>query len=141
MMSGLLFISACTNNSNVPEEEKTNLNQEQSSDQSITDNQTKIDELSDKFKSIYSGENLDEETGYICNNSENQAIAESISQTFEVTGEEIINWHCFGYEFEDILMALETSNLSGVSIEDLLQKTLNQEWEEIWEDIGFSIEE
>ena len=140
-ISSLLVISGCAKTSNAPETEIAKSNLDQTSDQTITENQSTIDELSDEFKKIYSGENLENETGYNCDNPENQTIAESISQTFEITGEEIINWHCIGYEFEDILMALETNNLSGVSIEELLQKTQNQKWEEIWEDIGFSIEE
>ncbi|MBN2043537.1 MAG: hypothetical protein JW757_00850 [Anaerolineales bacterium] len=63
-----------------------------------------------------------------------QIAADYAGQT---TYSEVMDWFCSGFEFEDILTALETADLSGYHAEILLTMLeYGQTWEEIWAEIG-----
>ena len=63
-------------------------------------------------------------------------LAESMTEQFEVSYEEIMTWYCDGYSFSDILLALETELLVDQSMGELLILLRTQTWEEIWQDLG-----
>jgi len=65
-------------------------------------------------------------------------IAVSISEKFDVSYEKVIDWHCDGYIFEDILLALQTSKMSDMEPDTLLKEIETKTWEEIWEDLGIT---
>jgi hypothetical protein len=72
-----------------------------------------------------------------CYGPEQHRIGLGISEKFEVTYEEVMIWFCGGSQFEDILLALQTSELASISVNDLLVKRANgQMWDDIWKDIG-----
>jgi len=72
-----------------------------------------------------------------CYGSETHKIGEGIAEKFEVPYEMIMNWFCDGNQFEDILLALQTSQLITISPDELLTKRVNgQKWDNIWEDLG-----
>ena len=73
-----------------------------------------------------------------CQEGDPHQIGESIAQTYEFSYEQVMTWFCEGYSFENILIALETSEAVGVPAEALLQMLQDKEWEEIWTDIGFT---
>ena len=51
--------------------------------------------------------------------------------------QQIMNWFCSGFEFEDILTALETEDASEFSADILLTMLeYGQSWNEIWVEIG-----
>lgn len=72
-----------------------------------------------------------------CYGSETHKIGEGIAEKFEIPYEMIMNWFCDGNQFEDILLALQTSQLITISPDELLTKRVNgQKWDNIWEDLG-----
>jgi hypothetical protein len=81
-----------------------------------------------------SGESGD---GYDCTESSPHPIGESIADTYEVSYRQVMIWFCNGYSFENILIALETSEAVDVPADTLLQMLLEKEWEEIWVEVGF----
>jgi hypothetical protein len=72
-----------------------------------------------------------------CYGSERHKIGQGIADKFEVPYEQIMSWFCGGSQFEDILLALQTSRLISVSTDELLVKRANgQKWDDIWEVMG-----
>jgi hypothetical protein len=63
-------------------------------------------------------------------------IGESISEKFEVPYEDVMDWFCGGETFEDILLALETQDLSGRSVEELFVMKEQMSWEDIWKELS-----
>ncbi len=74
---------------------------------------------------------------YSCTDSNPHPIGESIAATYEVSYQQVMTWFCSGYSFENILIALETSEAVDVPADMLLQMLLEKEWEEIWREVGF----
>jgi hypothetical protein len=73
-----------------------------------------------------------------CQGSEPHPIGSNIAQTYEVPYEEVIGWFCEGYSFENILIALETSEATDVPAATLLEMLLEKDWEVIWDEIGLT---
>jgi hypothetical protein len=76
-----------------------------------------------------------ETLGPDCYGEETHPIGQSIAGLYpELTDyEEVMIWFCNGFEFEDILTALQTSEESGVPAEELLARFEHgQTWDEIW---------
>ena len=80
---------------------------------------------------------VQDETGPECLSQEAQLLAEHISEGFEIPVEAVMGWYCQGFEFEDILLALQTSAGSEISPDELLVRLgQGQSWDDIWKDIG-----
>ncbi|MBS3750302.1 MAG: hypothetical protein KGY39_02225 [Anaerolineales bacterium] len=73
-----------------------------------------------------------------CPEADPQPIAVSISEKFDVSYEKVIDWYCDGYIFEDILLALQTSKMSDVEPDTLLEEIKEKTWEEIWDNLGIT---
>lgn len=71
-----------------------------------------------------------------CSSLNPHPLAESMTEQFEVTYEEVMTWYCDGAAFSDILLALETVDLVDESVEDLLNMVEDMTWEEIWQELG-----
>ena len=67
-------------------------------------------------------------------------VAEGMTETFEITYDEVMTLYCDGYAFSDILLALETSELVDQSPEALLARLRTRSWQEIWDEFGVSPE-
>ena len=67
-------------------------------------------------------------------------VAEGMTETFEITYDEVMILYCDGYAFSDILLALETSELVDQSPEALLARLRTRSWQEIWDEFGISPE-
>ena len=65
-------------------------------------------------------------------------LAEGMTETFEITYDEVMTLYCDGYAFSDILLALETSELVDQSPEALLARLRTRSWEEIWDEFGIT---
>jgi len=65
-------------------------------------------------------------------------VAEGMTETFEITYDEVMTLYCDGYAFSDILLALETSELVDQSPEALLVRLRTRTWQEIWDEFGVS---
>ncbi len=68
-------------------------------------------------------------------------IGKSIADQFEgvTTYHEVMNWFCSGAEFEDILNALLTQELSNIEAEIFLVKIADgSTWDEIWLELGIT---
>lgn len=79
-----------------------------------------------------------EPVDFDCADSSSQhPVGLSIAQTYEVPYEQVMTWFCDGYSFENILIALETSNAVDVPADTLLEMLLEKEWEQIWSEVGF----
>lgn len=80
---------------------------------------------------------VQDETGPECLSQEAQLLAEHISEGFEIPVEAVMGWYCQGFEFDDILLALQTSTGSEISPDELLVRLgQGQSWDDIWKDIG-----
>ena len=75
-----------------------------------------------------------------CVNEDATNISAWIAQDYAfTTSEQVLVWFCGGYEFEDILTALETQDQTGVPAEDLLDMLAQGlDWNEIWSSIGLT---
>ena len=67
-------------------------------------------------------------------------LAESIAADYPFTNtDEILTWFCNGAEFEDIMVALQTEDLTGTPAEDLLKMRADDlAWDEIWQAVGLT---
>lgn len=65
-------------------------------------------------------------------------VAEGMTETFDITYDEVMILYCDGYAFSDILLALETSELVDQSPEALLVRLRTRTWQEIWDEFGVS---
>jgi hypothetical protein len=72
-----------------------------------------------------------------CTGTDPHPIGQSIAGTYAVPYQQVMTWFCSGYSFENILVALETSEAVDIKAETLLLMLLDKEWEEIWDEIGF----
>ncbi len=63
-------------------------------------------------------------------------MKEEISQKYEVSQEDLMKWYRGGRTFQDILKALQTSQLTSISPEELLSRNMTQSWQEIWKEVG-----
>lgn len=75
-----------------------------------------------------------------CAAADIRQMANSIAEDYPFSsGEEVIGWFCNGAEFEDILLALETEDLTGTPAEEMLEMLAEGlSWEEIWQVIGLT---
>lgn len=73
-----------------------------------------------------------------CTDLNPHPIGASIAADYEVSYEQVMTWFCSGYSFENILIALETSEAVDVPAEALLQMLLEKEWEQIWLEVGLT---
>ena len=74
-----------------------------------------------------------------CYGEERHPIAVSIAEQFPaVTSyEEVMTWFCNGAEFEDILNALATEEITGIEAEAMLRMVSEGfTWDEIWLELG-----
>jgi len=73
-----------------------------------------------------------------CRGDEVNPIAQTIAEDYEFTTyKEVMTWFCNGAEFEDILVALETEEISAVPAEEMLRMLADGfTWEDIWLLIG-----
>jgi hypothetical protein len=72
-----------------------------------------------------------------CTDTNPHPIGQSIAGTYSLSYQQVMTWFCSGYSFENILVALETSEAVDLPVDMLLQMLLEKEWEEIWDEIGF----
>jgi hypothetical protein len=64
-------------------------------------------------------------------------MAEAIAESYQADADVVLAWHCAGSRFEDILLALETSDQAGAAVETLLaRRAQGDTWDDIWEDLG-----
>lgn len=72
-----------------------------------------------------------------CLQQEQQEIAMGIASQFEVEYDQVMTWFCTGHSYEDILLALESSQGTDYSVDDLLAMIdQGNTWDQIWEQIG-----
>ncbi len=79
-----------------------------------------------------------ETKGPDCYGTELNQVGQGIADKFEqATYEQVMLWFCNGAEFENILVSLQTEELTGNPAEEMLIKVAaGQTWEEIWQSIG-----
>ena len=80
-----------------------------------------------------------ETLGPDCYGEETHPIGKSIADQFpDLTAyDEVMVWFCNGFEFEDILTALQTSEETSIPAGELLEVFANgQTWEAIWLELG-----
>jgi ActR/RegA family two-component response regulator len=75
-----------------------------------------------------------------CARPEADKLGAAIARDYAFTNtEQVMGWFCNGAEFEDILVALETAEQTGVSAEDMLvMLAAGLTWEEIWQVVGLT---
>lgn len=72
-----------------------------------------------------------------CTEENPHPIGQSIAETYGVSYEQVMIWFCEGYSFDNILIALETSEAVDVPAGTLLEMLLEKDWDEIWAEVGF----
>ena len=73
-----------------------------------------------------------------CSTINPHPVAEGMTETFEITYDEVMTLYCDGYAFSDILLALETSELVDQSPDALLARLRTRTWQEIWDEFDLS---
>lgn len=73
-----------------------------------------------------------------CSTVNPHPVAEGMTETFEITYDEVMTLFCDGYAFSDILLALETAELVDQSPAVLLARLRTRTWQEIWNEFGIS---
>ncbi|MFO8036281.1 MAG: hypothetical protein R6U57_06625 [Anaerolineales bacterium] len=63
-------------------------------------------------------------------------MTEKITENYEVSQHELMKWYREGRSFQDILKALQTSQLTKIPPEELLSRNMSQSWQEIWREVG-----
>jgi hypothetical protein len=64
-------------------------------------------------------------------------VAQSLADAYDVPIEEIMTWFCEGYGFGEIVHALQTSEETDFSPEELLTlKTELGGWGQVWQELG-----
>lgn len=83
-----------------------------------------------------------ETSGPDCYGTEPNEIGQGIAEKYKETNyEQIMTWFCNGAEFEDILVALQTEQLTEVPAEEMLTMLADDwTWDEIWQVIGLTEE-
>lgn len=76
-----------------------------------------------------------------CTEADPHPIGENIALTYDIPYDQVMVWYCSGYSFENILIALETSEAVDIPAEALLQMLLEKDWETIWDAVGFTGEQ
>lgn len=71
-------------------------------------------------------------------NPDTNMLIESATASYDVSYDQVIDWYCSGYAFEDIFVALETSQAVDIPADQLLAMTVNSSWDTIWQQIGFT---
>ena len=72
----------------------------------------------------------------VCPPLEPHPLGMSISEKFEVPYEEVMYWFCEGEAFEDILLALETQELTGRTLKDLFAMREQMSWDDVWKELN-----
>ena len=108
----------------------------QSNSLNASNNLSKPEEISEDE----STEELVENPDTNCSAINPHPVAEGMTETFEITYDEVMILYCDGYAFSDILLALETSELVDQSPEALLARLRTRSWQEIWDEFGISPE-
>jgi hypothetical protein len=69
-----------------------------------------------------------------CPGEDINGIGQGIADEYEFSGyKEVMSWFCDGAEFEDILVALQTEDQTGVQAEEMLVMLAEGlSWEDIW---------
>jgi len=79
------------------------------------------------------------QTEYLTCLTENpHTVAQDITERFQISYQEVENWYCRGYSFEDIMLALMTTKLWGIDTDDVLQAHETQTWDQIWVELDES---
>ena len=74
----------------------------------------------------------------VCPDDGLNVIGQGIADEYGFTSyEEVMTWFCGGAEFEDILLALQTEDQTGVPAEEMLVMLADGlSWEDIWQVVG-----
>ena len=75
-----------------------------------------------------------------CPGEKTNTIGQGIADEYEFTSyDEVMAWFCNGAEFEDILVALQTEELSNIHAEEMLVMVAEGfTWEDIWLIVGLT---
>lgn len=129
------LLSACgfTNNATKIENGNASANVNGSSNASRT-----IEESATSLPNVT--ENSDNLSDFGCVSEEIAVVTSGIADKFDLVSVNQVNaWFCDGAEFEDILLALETEELSGFTADDMLQLVAEgYTWDEIWDFVGLT---
>ena len=71
-----------------------------------------------------------------CVSGDSHPLAEGIAEEFDVEFEQVIDWFCQGNTFDDILLALQTSDLTEEPPGELLAMLDEMSWDQIWDELG-----
>lgn len=74
-----------------------------------------------------------------CSSVNPHPVAEGMTESFEITYDEVMTLYCDGYAFSDILLALETSELVDQTPAALLARLRTRSWQEIWDEFGIDL--
>jgi len=72
-----------------------------------------------------------------CVETEPHPIGEQIAATYDVPYEEVMKLFCNGDTFDDILIAYQTRDLTGVGVGELLDRhAASGSWDAVWQELG-----
>lgn len=71
-----------------------------------------------------------------CTETDPHPIGQSIAASYEVDYEQVMIWFCAGTSFDDILLALETHDLTDASVDELITRADEVGWDQVWVEYG-----
>jgi hypothetical protein len=83
-------------------------------------------------------ESEDNSDNYFCQNPDaTHPVGEKLADTYDVDYATVMGWFCEGYGFGQIMLALETSQITGQSPDELLAaRAGGAGWGQIWQEAG-----
>lgn len=73
----------------------------------------------------------------VCPQLSPHPVAANIAETFELEYELVVEWFCSGQPFDEILLAVQTAQITDAEVEALFEaRAEGDSWEQIWEDLG-----
>lgn len=74
-------------------------------------------------------------TPFSCPRLDPHPVGQSIADKFDVAYEQVMTWFCDGFSFEDILLALQTSEIADIDPGTLLDRYAQIGWEPLWQEL------
>jgi hypothetical protein len=71
-----------------------------------------------------------------CSQVNPHPVGQSIADKYNTGYDEVMAWFCSGVAFEDILLALETHELTGMPVDELMASARQFGWDQTWLELG-----
>ena len=73
-----------------------------------------------------------------CTETNPHPVGQSIAETYQTSYEEVMTFFCTGVPFEDITLAYQTAEITGVDVKEVmtLWYDYDKNWDDVWTELG-----